>query len=82
MAIHLVHDKYFSLALILPDTESYRPSYIRLLLEDLHTQMRHHEALNELLLELYGEDTIYKENQVKTMTINTITLHLKESSVE
>ena len=32
------------------------------------------------MLELYGEDSKFKDNELKTMTINTITLHLNQTT--
>ena len=42
-------------------------------------QIKGSEALNELILDLYGEDNAYKENEIRTFTINTITIQMNQS---
>ena len=36
MHIHVVHDKYFGTALILPQSKCETPSYLEILLQDIH----------------------------------------------
>ena len=49
------------------------------MLMDLYKQIKGNEALNELILDLYGEDNEYKENEIRTFTINTITIQMNQS---
>ena len=52
---------------------------VRYTLQGLYTQIKSNDQLHDLILELYGQDDQFKENEIKTMTINTITIHLNQT---
>ena len=66
--ILLVFDSVYGLAYLTENSRS-NANTLELCLRTIHSSLRRNSQLNELLMELYSEDTSFKENEVATFTV-------------
>lgn len=76
LQVRIVFDQIYGLAYLSPplgDEKSGEASaaitQLRLSLMSLHMSIRSNSNLNELLMELYGEDMQFKETEMATFTV-------------
>ena len=75
--VTVAFDSIFGFAYLCPK-ESYNSDTLKIGLIGMHLAIKRNLNLNELLMELYGEDMKFKESEIATFTINATSTKLQD----